>query len=391
MGNKLLINNFVAIGEKSEVQKIEKRIDYSANKQLNGIEYKKSAYLKNKKDADAYIPLYNQLQSVYNALSPKAKNIVDDKVHSYYPKGENSHQGYNLHQIMKWFQESIPDKRELLNGILDKAKEYNYNASYKAFEFEKKKKLKKIDEYSSKVIDSILDVESKVTEEEKKKKIKNTLKARIEKMYLDSEIYQQAKITTLEEICKFYMFDKNLILNGEGFIYYANPKSYTKFNDLGEEDGETDDFEFFNKILLYISSTEKKQEIDAEIEKEHKNYCGDYIEGLKIRNEKRAKIRKGTECIVNLEHLWDDTPSYFEAYQEFLRKFHDDETITIIEQEYAKILVSNEFYFLEDDNLFSVLDLIFELHNHEEETGESYEIVDTTEKLFALLGIENKN
>lgn len=164
-------NKYLFIGTKEEVDDCKREIDYRYTKKIV--------------QSEDYSERY---EHYYNNLTMNSKNHVDNAIYTLTDRAE--YLGYNLRQMLKWFNES---EDEFKISVLTDSIVEQYNLTNKSYlKFIKKNELgglpKKINELSKRV--SVKDKNMKFL-------IKN--------------------------ICNNFLISEDLIYKGEGYIYVIEP------------------------------------------------------------------------------------------------------------------------------------------------------------------------
>lgn len=284
---KLGINEFIAIGEKEEVQEVDRYIEIKNRRNVHNAPY----------------------QKWYDELPEKLQRVVNDTIYIFSKENGEIHQGYNLHQIMKWYKASKVSVPEFLRAYIMKTEELKY--------------------------DEIGEGDFK------------SLWKEIEKSYQTKKFRENTKrMDMLEEICLFFMLDINLILNGEGYIYEIDSNT--------SEDNE--ELDFYSKILYNYYKHGAREITTREIEIKQKKYSKAEL----LIKEKELKALK---IIMDLKCLETDTITYFEDYKKYLEKMYPDDSSKHIDinKRYAKLLKIRDYTLLDGDALKCVNNLIARL------------------------------
>lgn len=284
---ELEVNEFIAVGEEEEVQGVDRYIEIK-NK-------------KNKRNAP--------YQKWYNELPEKLQRIVDDTIYILSKENGEIHQGYNLHQIMKWYKQSKVSVPEFLRAYIMKTEEFKYN--------------------------EIIEADFK------------SLWKEIEKSYNTKKFRENtSRMDMLKEICVFFLLDIDLILNGEGYIYEIDSKTFV----------DNEELELYHKVLCDYYDYGTKEITTRETEIEQKKYSNSELL-IKKKELKALKI------IADLKCLETDTLTYFEDYKKYLEKMYPDDSTKhfVINKRYAKLLKKRDYSILDGDALKCVNNLIARL------------------------------
>lgn len=250
-------NDYLVIGNEEEVRKYKRTIDfkYVNKKNIN----KTNTIINENIDVNFY----------YNKLSDYQKKIVDTCIDNLLKKNQD-YLGYNLRQINNWFS---------MDSV-------NYSMTFK-IAFENYKRIKNLDKkeiYRSEfeTNDQFQSALNNINFEGKNSKEINVSS---NKQFLDILKNLQYKSTfqfdnysktgvTLDILCRQWMISKELLINGEGYIYTVDPKEY-----------QTDDFK---KYINHINNSQEQYLTKTTMD--FMKYYEKYLKENYGINSKRAKI-----------------------------------------------------------------------------------------------------
>lgn len=304
------VNEFIAIGEKEKVKNIKRVMDYYNKFNTDKIDY----------------------QYFYDELPSSLQRIVDETVLALSDNADIVHQGYNLHQITKYYYECSEkvQLRYVLNEIREKAKRHP-NDRYSNFILESKPVKEKND--------------GAISGDTSMLRLKKT----IERAYATVSFRNHGnKSALIEDICSFWMIDFSIVEEGEGLIFIVNPKVY-----------DSSDYKEFSEAVGLMNKGIGSDKAKHELMNQNPS------------QERKLKLEKLIPCMKTIEKIGfsnEDTYEYFELYQNYLKqKYPDDaERINIIEEKYAKLMKRCEYTLLKGKELQCVNNLIVQLWKHED-------------------------